>query len=75
MKVLLREVRHYNVTCGERDLGTFRLESAWEGLIKLVDNKGRSMVVEQPSGMKAAYAQMLDESVEALVLKASSDFL
>ena len=48
MKVTLKKVFSYKVACGGKDLGSFWVDSEWQGMTKLVNNEGQSVIVDTP---------------------------
>lgn len=72
---LLRPEQHYAVSLNGRPVGTFRVESRWEGWMKLVDKDGQVVIAEEPAAMAQSMASVFGHEIQSQVLKASPSLL
>lgn len=45
MKVTIKQIMQFNVMCQLGNLGMFSVESSWEGMVKLRNEKNETMVI------------------------------
>lgn len=60
MEIQLISEESFTVSANGKQVSGLRVVSEWEGLKKLVDAKGRSLIVTSPKG---PFAEMLDDLI------------
>ena len=76
MKVVLESIVSYRVkTADGKDLGVFNVDSKWEGLIHLVDDEKRHLILDAPNPMSQSISAVFGGGVEVDVLKASASLM
>ena len=76
MKATLNRVAAFDIKIGQVDLGRFTEVSQWEGLAKLMNSAGQTLIVVLPGeGLSATFDSIFGLPIEARILMASPDLL